>query len=129
MSDWVPEAQRIAKEATEKARKEVTEQANVAMGWLIQNAPTAAQHVLEAIVWRRPTPSHAEQMAFACGDWKRNDVTSNAMALNDRLAEARDAALEEAATALEKVGFGAEHSVWLAAVTHAERIRALKGRK
>ena len=151
MSDWVPEAQRIAKEAAEKAREAVMEHVNVAMGLLIQNAPSAAQALLEALVLETDIPRQEHLRALSLGDWARASERGNAIALNDRLAEARDAALEEVAKTFDadaeeveatyqrqKQEPGGEDNFdlwnWYSAKSgeakaNAQRLRALKGRK
>ncbi len=129
-SEWVPEAQRIAKEAAEKARGAVLEHVNVAMGLLIQNAPTAAQALLEALVLETDIPRPERLRALSLGDWARASERGNAIALNERLSEARDAALEEAAQVIgeyrEALRGATERGMLLAAMNE---VRALKGRK
>lgn len=129
-SEWVPEAQRIAKEAAEKARGEVMKHVDVAMGLLIQNAPSAAQALLEALVLETDIPRPERLHALSMADWKRMDAKANEVALNDRLAEARDAALEEAAQVPERIACAScEHESCKEDRIVAERIRARKGRK
>lgn len=125
MSEWVSEAQRIAREAAEVTAKELLSRANHAMGWLVEGCPSAAQLVLESMVLRRPPPDAVLLAQAAEKDRKRNETKSNEVALNERLAEARDAALEEAAKLAETPdsrGGGFNDTI-------ARRIRALKGRK
>ena len=146
-SEWVSEAQRIAKEAGEKAANEVADRANVALGWLTQNAPSAAMCVLESVVFRQEMPAPEVQRGYAQGDWARADAETQALAINDLLNKARDAALEEAAmwadeqaanrkqTAQHRMAAGYPdmvHGHLLEANTFeicANRIRSLKGRK
>lgn len=154
-SEWVSEAQRIAKEAGEKAANEVAERTNVALGWLTQNAPAAAMCVLESIVFRKEMPALEVQRGYAQGDWARADAETQALAINDLLDKARDAALEEAAKVVSDGTCGTCHMPihwsqdageyhdgdWVHAAPStcmgkpsgspavAERIRALKGRK
>ena len=134
MSEWVSEAQRIAREAAEVTAKELLCRANHAMGWLVEGCPGAAQLVLESMVLRRPPPDSVMLAEAAERDRKRNETKSKEVALNERIAEARDAALEEAANEADR----ARHGVVIddkfgtyksACFDVARRIRALKERK
>lgn len=99
MSEWVSEAQRIAREAAEVTAKELLCRANHAMGWLVEGCPSAAQLVLESMVLRRPPPDAVLLAQAAERDRKRNEAKASEVALNERIADSRDAALEEAAHA------------------------------
>ena len=130
MSEWVSEAQRIAREAAEVTAKELLCRANQAMGWLVEGCPSAAQLVLESMVLRRPPPDAVMLAQAAERDRKRNEAKANEVALNERIAEARDAALEEAAQVIgeyrEALMGATERGMLLAAMNE---VRALKGRK
>lgn len=123
MSEWVSEAQRIAREAAEVTAKELLCRANHAMGWLVEGCPSAAQLVLESLVLRRPPPDAVLLAQAAERDRKRNEATANEVALNERIAEARDAALEEAANGMDEIKGN------IGGARAAAVIRALKGRK
>lgn len=130
MSEWVSEAQRIAREAAEVTAKELLCRANHAMGWLVEGCPSAAQLVLESMVLRRPPPDAVMLAEAADRDRKRNEAKANEVALNERIAEARDAALEEAAQVPERIACAScEHEPCREDRIVAERIRARKGRK
>lgn len=130
MSEWVSEAQRIAREAAEVTAKELLSRANHAMGWLVEGCPSAAQLVLESMVLRRPPPDAVLLAQAAEKDRKRNEAKVNEVALNERIAEARDAALEEAAQIPERIAcMSCNHEACKEDRLVAERIRARKGRK
>lgn len=129
-SEWVSEAQRIAKEAGEKAASEVAHRANVALGWLTQNAPAAAMCVLESIVFRQEMPAPEVQRGYAQGDWARANAETQALAINALLDKARDAALEEASESIERLLPYIKDGVAIDVLrTAASHVRALKGRK
>lgn len=114
---------------TARTDEDARSRAILAHARLVQNEPSAAQAILESILWGAAMPDAEWLKALADGDHARSSLHGEHVALGRRLAEARDAALEEAANTAEAV-IDERDSCYVRArsETIAFRIRALKSK-
>lgn len=84
-------------DGTARTDEDARSRAILAHARLVQNEPSAAQAILESILWGAPMPDSERLKALADGDHARSSLRGEHVALGRRLTEARDAALEEAA--------------------------------